>query len=79
MVYIGTAVRRRVPLLKIVSLRTMLSKLRVAKLQLILAEIMHLVVPLTVRRSAAHDKAHPVDDTIMQRNVNVNQLKASYY
>ena len=34
--------RRRVPLLNIVSLDTMLSKLRVAKPQLILAQVMHL-------------------------------------
>jgi hypothetical protein len=72
-------VRRHVPLLKIVSLHTMLSKLRVAKTQLISAHVMHFVAPLTVGRSAADDKAHPVDDTIMQRNVNVNQPKASYY
>jgi hypothetical protein len=64
--------RRRVPLPKIVPLHIMLSKLRVAKLQLIFAHVMHLMVPLTVRRSAADDKAHPVDDTILQRNVNVN-------
>lgn len=37
------------------------------------------MAPLTVGRSAANDDAHPVDDTSMLRNVNVNQLKASYY
>ncbi len=34
-------VRRRVPLLKIVPVHTMLSKLPVAKLQLILAHVVH--------------------------------------
>ncbi len=46
-------VRCRVPLLKIVSLDTMLSKLRVAKPQLIFAHVMHFVAPIAVRRSAA--------------------------
>jgi hypothetical protein len=72
-------VRRRVPLPKIMPLHTMLSKLRVAKPQLIFAHVMHLVAPLAVGRSAADDKARPVDDTIAARNVNVNQRKGSYY
>ena len=71
--------RRRVPLLKIVSLHTMLLKLRVAKAQLIFAHVMHLVAPLAVSHSAADDKAHPIDGTIALRNANVNQPKASYY
>ena len=71
-------VRRRVPLLKIVSLRTMLSELRVAKAQLIFAHVVHFMAPLTFRRSAANDEAHPID-TIMQRNVNVNPTKGSHY
>ena len=71
--------RRRVPLLKIVSLHTRLSKLRVAKAQLTFARVVHLVALLTVWRSAADDKAHPIDDTIALRNVNVNQSSASYY
>jgi hypothetical protein len=47
-------VRRRVPLLKIVCLNTMLSKFRVAKPQLILAQVVHFVAPIAVRRSAAN-------------------------
>ena len=58
-------VRRRVPLVKAMHLKTMLPKLRVTKAQLIFAHVMHLVASLTVGRSAADDKAHPVDDTIM--------------
>ncbi len=49
-------VRRRVPLLKIVSLDTKLSKLRVAKLQLILAQVVHFVAPIAIWRSAANDE-----------------------
>ena len=69
-------VRRRVPPPKIVSLHTMLSKLRVAKPQLIFAHVMHLMAPLAVRRSASNHEAHPIDDTIALRNVNVNQIKS---
>jgi hypothetical protein len=51
-------VRRRVLLLKVVPLHTMLSELRVAKPQLIFAHVVHFVAPLTVSRSAADDEAH---------------------
>jgi hypothetical protein len=51
-----------------------LSRLRVAKPQLIFAHVVHFTAPIAVRRSAANDEAHPVDDTTMPRNVNVNQL-----
>jgi len=51
-------VRRRVPLLKIVSLDTMLSKLRVAKPQLFFFQVTHLLTPIAVRRSAADDELH---------------------
>jgi hypothetical protein len=71
--------RTHVPFLKIVSLHTMLSKLRVTKAQLIFVHVMHFVAPLTIGRSAANDEAHPVDDTTTPHNVNVNQPKASYY
>ena len=47
-------VRRRVPLLNIVSLDTMLAKLRVAKPQLIFAHVVHFMAPIAVRRSAAN-------------------------
>jgi hypothetical protein len=47
-------VRRRVPLLKIVSWDAMLSKLRVAKPQLIFAHVVHFMAPLAVGRSAAN-------------------------
>ena len=50
-----------------------------AKPQLIFFQVTHLLTPITVRRSAANDEAHRVDNTTMLRNVNVNQLKASYY
>jgi len=50
-----------------------------SKAELIFAHVVHLVAPLAVGRSAANDEAHPIDDTIMLRNVNVNQPKASYY
>jgi hypothetical protein len=50
--------RRRVPFLKIVSLNTMPSKLRVAKPQLIFAHVVHFMAPLAVGRSAANDEAH---------------------
>ena len=73
-------VRRRVPFLNIVPLDAMLAKLRVANAQLIFAHVMHFVAPIAVGRSAANDEAHPVDDTIMQRDVNVNQsqLKSTW-
>ena len=57
--------RRRVPLLKIVPLDAVLAELRVAKPQLIFAYVVHFAAPIAVGRSAADDKAHPVDDTIM--------------
>jgi hypothetical protein len=47
-------VRSRVPLLKIVSLDAMLTKLRVAKPQLIFGHVMHFMAPLAVGRSAAN-------------------------
>jgi hypothetical protein len=59
-------VRRRVPLLKIVSLHTMLSKLRAARAQLIVAHAMHLVAPLTVRRSNAYSRP-PVSEAELER------------
>ena len=65
-------IRRRVPLLKIVSLNAVLAKLGIAKSQLIFAHVTHFVAPLTVRRSASNDEAHSIDDTIALRNVNVN-------
>jgi len=72
-------VRRRVPFLNVVPLNTMPSKLCVAIPQLIFAHVMHFVAPIAIRRSAANDEAHRIDDTILLRNVNVNQLTASYY
>jgi hypothetical protein len=47
-------VRRGVQLLKVMPLDTMLSKLRVTKLQLILAQVMHLMAPIAIRSSAAN-------------------------
>ncbi len=41
-------VRRRVPLPKIATLHTMLSKLRIAKLQLIVPQVLHFVAPIAV-------------------------------
>jgi hypothetical protein len=65
-------IRCRVPFLKIMPLDAVLAKLRVANPQLIFAHVMHFVAPIAVWCSAADDKAHPLDNTIMQRNVNVN-------
>jgi hypothetical protein len=72
-------VRRRVPFLKIVPLDAVFAKFGIAKPQLIFSQVTHLLAPIAVRRSAANDEAHRVDDRTMVRNVNVNQLKASYY
>ena len=72
--------RRRVPLPKIVPLGAMLSKLRLAKPQLIFAHVVHFVAPLTVvRRSAANDEAHLEDDKTMLRNVNVNRSTQLFF
>ena len=49
-------VRRRVPLLKIVSLDTILSKLRLAKPQLIFAHVVHFMAPIAIGSSAANDE-----------------------
>ncbi len=59
-------VRRRVPLLKIVPLDTMLSKLRVAKPQLIFAHVVHFMAPIAVRSSAAnHELFHAASKVLI--------------